>query len=363
MLTESPGHEFACFHPVRAADEELPIIHHGGKTAPLATIGDRIWSCEGLVKEFSTARGLLQRRGVGTISAVANVTFSLFEGETFGLVGESGCGKSTLGRLMAALDQPTSGEVRLRGVSLSSLSRPALRAARRDLQFVFQDAAAALNPRMSVGTIIREPLRIQQLYGRAERGEVVDRLLNSVGLPEDAARRYPNEFSGGERQRIALARALALEPKIVIADEPVSALDVSVQAQVLNLMVQLQVEHKLTYVVVSHDLSVIRYLADRIGVMYLGKLVELGACDDVYLRPLHHYTRGLIDASVDGVGSGHGRPGVRGELPSAASPPSGCRFRTRCPRAEALCAELEPPLQTREPGGDHMVACHFPLSG
>ncbi|MGH3169904.1 MAG: ABC transporter ATP-binding protein, partial [Trebonia sp.] len=260
------------------------------------------------------------------------MSLDIADGETFGLVGESGSGKSTIARLMVALERPTSGSVRLGGKDLARRSRRDLRAERRGLQMVFQDSAAALDPRMRVGSILSEPMRLQHMGDSAGRRTAVRRLLDEVAMPPRAAERYPHEFSGGQRQRIALARALALRPRVIVADEPVSALDVSVQAQILNLMVELQREHGLTYVLVSHDLSVVRYLTDRIGVMYLGKLVEIGPRDAVSERPLHPYTRSLIEAVP---ASGRGELDLRGaELPSAASPPSGCRFRTRCPLAQ-----------------------------
>jgi peptide/nickel transport system ATP-binding protein len=359
-----PEHEFACIHP----PTPTPRTAHVEDVAPAAgeeAAGpvDVVLSCRHVVRDYRSGGQLFGTRGGSTISAVADVSLDVLRGETLGLVGESGCGKSTLSRLLVALERPTSGSVLLGDTDLAKCGNRALRARRHELQLVFQDASAALDPRMRVGSILAEPLRVQRSGTRAHQRQVVDELLAEVGLPAGAIERYPHEFSGGQRQRIALARALALRPKVVVADEPVSALDVSVQAQILNLMASLQREHDLTYVFISHDLSVVRYLADRIGVMYLGKLVELGPRDGVYHAPLHPYTRGLIDAApVPDPDVERAKKGVAvgGELPSAADPPSGCRFRTRCPQAQEICAQVEPPMQ---PAADprHAVACHFPL--
>jgi peptide/nickel transport system ATP-binding protein len=277
-------------------------------------------------------------------------------------VGESGCGKTTIGWLITALHRPTGGEIVFDGQDIGQLRGTSLRRSRRDLQLMFQDPYASLDPRMRVGPTIREPLNIQHVGSPSDRGKRVDELLAEVGLSPKSAGLYPHEFSGGQRQRIGLARALALNPKLIVADEPVSALDVSIQAQILNLMRSLQAAHELTYIVISHDLAVVRYLADTIGVMYLGKLVEIGPATEVYERPAHPYTRGLIDAVPipDPVlERQRDTVPVRGELPSAIDPPSGCRFRTRCPLAQDICAEVEPPL--RSFGRGHRAACHFPL--
>jgi oligopeptide/dipeptide ABC transporter ATP-binding protein len=264
--------------------------------------------------------------------------------------------------LITALEYSDSGTIEIEGEDITKMSRKALRAKRRDFQLMFQDPYASLDPRMRVGRILREPLAIQHLGNRAEQGESVLTLLADVGLPEYAVDRYAHEFSGGQRQRIGLARALALNPKLVVADEPVSALDVSIRSQVLNLMKRLQSEHDLTYIVISHDLAVVKYLADSIGVMYLGKIVEIGPSEAIYEQPAHPYTARLIEAiplpSPELERSKNGKV-VRGELPSAINPPSGCRFRTRCDRATELCAEEEPPLRLFGPA--HQAACHFPL--
>ncbi len=315
-----------------------------------------------LVKEYSVTSGAVVQRKVGTVKAVSDVSFTVHRGETFGLVGESGCGKTTIGRLVVALERPTAGQVRFEGQTISSLHGAELRARRRDLQLMFQDPYASLDPRMRVGSIVSEPLVVQRIGSRQERRARVNELLGEVGLASRSSSLYPHEFSGGQRQRIGLARALALNPHLIVADEPVSALDVSIQAQILNLMRSLQQTHGLTYVVISHDLAVIKYLADTIGVMYLGKLVEVGPANEVYARTAHPYTQGLIDTipMPDPVlARARRREAVRGELPSAINPPSGCRFRTRCPLAQDVCAEVEPPMIPFGPR--HQAACHFPL--
>ena len=292
-----------------------------------------------LVKEFPVTSGAVLQRKVGSVHAVSDVSFTVTAGETFGLVGESGCGKTTIGRLVVALDRPNSGSVLLDGQDISALSGGDLRKQRRDLQLMFQDPYSSLDPRMRVGSIIREPLSIQHAGSRQQQQRRVYELLDEVGLPRNAVERYPHEFSGGQRQRIGLARALTLNPKVIVADEPVSALDVSIRAQVLNLMKRLQADHGLTYIVISHDLAVVKYMADRIGVMYLGKLVEMGSGDDIYQRAAHPYTAGLIATipvpipRLPELGGG----GIKGELPSPVMPPSGCRFRTRCPFAQDMC--------------------------
>jgi peptide/nickel transport system ATP-binding protein len=320
-------------------------------------------SLEHLVKDFSVTAGAVLQRKVGFVSAVAGVSFALPRGATFGLVGESGCGKTTIGRLIVGLEKPTGGSILLNGKDLAALPRGERHRRARDVQLMFQDSYASMDPRMRVSTILREPLVIQREGGRAEQRRRVAVILDEVGLPPSAAERYPHEFSGGQRQRLGLARALILRPSLIVADEPVSALDVSIQAQILNLMRDLQREQGLTYLFISHDLSVVRYMADLIGVMYLGKLVETGPADEVYLNPVHPYTRGLIDTvPVADPAEERAREhqGVTGELPSALTPPTGCRFRTRCPRAQELCAITEPPLRPFTASAHH-AACHFPL--
>jgi oligopeptide/dipeptide ABC transporter ATP-binding protein len=314
----------------------------------------------GVSKEFPVTAGVLQRK-TGSVKAVTDVSVEVRVGETFGLVGESGCGKTTIGRMMVALEKPTAGRVVFDGHDLGALTSKQVRKLRSDLQLVFQDPYASLDPRMRVGAILREPLAIQAIGTRAEQRLRIEELLDEVGLSRNAVERFPHEFSGGQRQRIGLARALALSPKLIVADEPVSALDVSIRSQILNLMKRLQADHSLTYLIISHDLSVVRYMADRVGVMYLGRLVEIGTVRDVYERTAHPYTSGLL-ASIPVPTPRHYRAagtGVKGELPSALEPPSGCVFRTRCPRAQQICADEVPPAVSF--GAEHLAACHFPL--
>jgi oligopeptide/dipeptide ABC transporter ATP-binding protein len=370
LTGENLEHRYSCWYPV---DGPLAMAAGDGERAAAATVTERavpgpagtaagdLLEVRDLVKEYPITHGVMQRR-LGVVHAVSGVSFSVRAGETFGLVGESGCGKTTIGKLVVALEKPDSGEVSLDGRSITGLSGPGLRRHRRHLQLMFQDPYSSLDPRMRVGAIIREPLAIQHIGSRKEQDARVFELLNEVGLPRNAVERYPHEFSGGQRQRIGLARALTLNPQVIVADEPVSALDVSIRAQVLNLMKRLQAAHGLTYIVISHDLAVVKYMADRIGVMYLGKLVELGSAEDIYARPAHPYTAGLLAAipvPEPEVARTRRRMGVTGELPSAISPPSGCRFRTRCPYAQDRCAEEEPELRGFGPG--HIAACHFPL--
>ena len=344
------------------ADGRLEVTARTLEAAPANGDGAAaLLEIHNLVKEYPITAGLLQRK-VASIKAVSDVSFSVPAGTTFGLVGESGCGKTTIGKMIVALEKPSSGAVTLDGLNVSTLRGAELRHKRRDLQLMFQDPHSSLDPRMRVGSIIGEPLAIQHLGSRHAQRDRVFELLGEVGLPRNAVERYPHEFSGGQRQRIGLARALTLNPRLIVADEPVSALDVSIRAQVLNLMKRLQATHGLTYVVISHDLAVVKYMAERIGVMYLGKLVEIGSGQDIYERAAHPYTAGLIATipipkpSVERAKEG---PGIRGELPSPVNPPSGCRFRTRCPFAQELCAAEEPVLRSFGPG--HMAACHFPL--
>jgi peptide/nickel transport system ATP-binding protein len=375
LTGESADHLFSCWHPVNgplplnAEKPASPAVgavavaaHDAHDAADPAADGTPLLEVRNLVKEFPITAGAILQRKVGSVKAVSDVSFTVHAGETFGLVGESGCGKTTIGRMVVALEQPSSGQVNLRGLNVSALSGGALRKTRRDLQLMFQDPYSSLDPRMRVGAIIGEPLSIQHVGTRQQQRERVFELLDEVGLPRNAVERYPHEFSGGQRQRIGLARALTLNPRVIVADEPVSALDVSIRAQVLNLMKRLQADYDLTFIVISHDLAVVKYMANRIGVMYLGKLVELGSGDDIYQRAAHPYTAGLI-ATIPVPEPVEARAtanvGIKGELPSPVNPPSGCRFRTRCPFAQELCAQEEPPLRSFGPG--HMAACHFPL--
>jgi peptide/nickel transport system ATP-binding protein len=316
-----------------------------------------------VVKNFTVTSGAVLQRRIGQVSAVADVSFALPHGRTFGLVGESGCGKTTMGRLIVGLEKPTAGRILLDGHDIARQSRHDRRLRARAVQLMFQDSYASMDPRMRVGTILREPLAIARDGSRAEQRRRIADILGEVGLPASAVDRYPHEFSGGQRQRLGLARALIGGPSLIVADEPVSALDVSIQAQILNLMRDLQRERGLTYLFISHDLSVVRYMADAIGVMYLGKLVETGPADAVYSGAAHPYTQGLIDTvpvADPAAERAKEHQGVVGELPSAIAPPSGCRFRTRCPRAQELCATAEPPLRPFSSAA-HQAACHFPL--
>jgi peptide/nickel transport system ATP-binding protein len=334
---------------------EVKLEANGNGVVPLLELRN-------LVKEFPVTAGAILQRKVAAVHAVSDVSFSVPAGTTFGLVGESGCGKTTIGKLIVALERPNSGSITINGEDVATLHRADLRRKRRDLQLMFQDPQSSLDPRMRVGTIIAEPLAVQHIGSKRAQRDRVFELLSEVGLPRNAVERYPHEFSGGQRQRIGLARALTVNPKLIVADEPVSALDVSIRAQVLNLMKRLQASYGLTYVVISHDLAVVKYMADQIGVMYLGKLVEMGSGQDIYERAAHPYTAGLIatipvpDPTLERAKTG---AAIRGELPSPVNPPSGCRFRTRCQFAQERCAAEEPKLRSFGPG--HVAACHFPL--
>jgi oligopeptide transport system ATP-binding protein len=310
---------------------------------------------DNLVKHFPIMRGLLQKQ-VGAVRAVDGVSFELKRGETLGLVGESGCGKSTTGRAVLQLYRPTSGNVHFDGTDLTAIKGEELRAMRRKMQMIFQDPYASLNPRMTVGEIIREPLIVHKVATEAEANERVKQLLELVKLNPSFSTRYPHEFSGGQRQRIGIARALALQPSFIVCDEPISALDVSIQAQVVNLLEELQNEFNLTYLFIAHDLSMVRHISDRVAVMYLGVIVELSTRDELYEHPLHPYSQALLSV-VPVIEKTRQRIILTGDVPSPANPPSGCRFRTRCPIAEAKCAESRPEFREIKPG--HFVACFF----
>jgi oligopeptide transport system ATP-binding protein len=314
---------------------------------------------ENLTKHFPITRGILIQRQVGAVQAVDNVNFDIREGETLGLVGESGCGKSTTGRVILQLYRPTAGKVYYRDRELTGLKGEPLRRARRDMQMVFQDPYASLNPRMTVGNIISEPLEVHGIGKGRERRERVQDLLRLVGLSPHFVNRYPHEFSGGQRQRIGVARALALQPEFMVLDEPISALDVSIQAQVVNLFEELQETFGLTYLFIAHDLSMVRHISDRTAVMYLGKVVELALREELYNHPLHPYTQALLSAVPipDPVRERkRERIILEGGVPSPANPPRGCRFHTRCPLAIDVCKRVEPEWREVEP--DHWVACH-----
>jgi oligopeptide/dipeptide ABC transporter ATP-binding protein len=326
-----------------------------------------------LVKHFPITKGIFFRKQVGAVQAVSGVSFDVKRGETLGLVGESGCGKSTTARVVLRLLEATSGEVLYRAegaddpelaadiVDIAGADKDILRALRRDMQIVFQDPYASLNPRMTVASIVAEPLVVHGIGNRAERIDRVKELLRVVGLNPEHTNRYPHEFSGGQRQRIGVARALALNPSFMVLDEPVSALDVSIQAQVLNLMDDLQGEFGLTYLFIAHDLSVVRHVADRVAVMYLGKIAELADRDTLYERPMHPYTHALLSAvPIPDPEKERTRERIllEGDIPSPVNPPAGCRFHTRCPVAQEICSQEEPPLREIEPG--HWVSCHFP---
>ncbi|MET3941408.1 oligopeptide/dipeptide ABC transporter ATP-binding protein [Paenibacillus sp. PvP094] len=314
---------------------------------------------EGLKTYYPIKRGLLSRT-VGNVKAVDDISLELYPGETLGLVGESGCGKSTIGRSIIRLENPTDGRIWFEGQEITKSTMLDLRRERTKMQMIFQDPYSSLNPRMRVQELLAEPMRVHGLATGAELETRIDHLLDTVGIPRSYKQRFPHEFSGGQRQRIGIARALSLNPKLIVCDEPVSALDVSIQAQILNLLKELQRELGLTYLFIAHGLGAVKYISTRIAVMYLGKVVEIGTKEQIFANPRHPYTQALLNAYPvpDPRKRGQERIVLQGDVPSPASPPSGCRFHTRCAYAQAMCKEKEPLLQ----GEEHAVACHYPLT-
>ena len=341
-------------------------------TAPLSTpaaapaaSADALMKVTGLTKHFPVNRGVVFRHRVGLVRSVDDVTFDVAQGETLGIVGESGCGKTTTARMLVRLIEPTAGQILFDGRDITHLRTRTMRPLRREVQMIFQDPYSSLNPRHTVGAIVGAPFKLQKVKTEKGTKRSVQELLELVGLNPEHYNRYPHEFSGGQRQRIGIARTLALRPRLIVADEPVSALDVSIQAQVINLLADLQSELGLTYVIIAHDLSVIRHVANRVAVMYLGNLVELASRNDLYERPMHPYTVALLSAVPMPEPSKRGAEGERrerirlvGDVPSPLNPPPACRFHTRCWKAQEVCRTEPPPL--RELGPGHQVACHFP---
>ena len=346
------------------AASDAPAAASAASATPANGDGELLLRAEHVTKHFSVRKGILLQREIARVHAVDDVSLDLRAGETLGLVGESGCGKSTLARCLARLHPLTSGSVVFEGRDISHLSRRQLRPVRRDLQMVFQDPYASLNPRKRVGTLLADPLRIHKWGSRAQIKQRVGELLELVGLSPEHVNRYPHEFSGGQRQRIGVARALALHPRLIIADEPVSALDVSIRAQVINLLDDLQDELSLTYIFIAHDLGVVRHVSDRIAVMYLGKVVEISPAEELYQRPVHPYTEALLSAVPvpdPDLSEQRAQIVLEGDVPSPIDPPTGCRFHTRCRYATEICSQQEPPLVEYGNQG-HAAACHHPLN-
>jgi oligopeptide/dipeptide ABC transporter ATP-binding protein len=328
---------------------------------PAGEKNDVLLEVRGLRKHFPVTRGAIFKRQVGAVKAVDGIDFAVRAGETLGLVGESGCGKTTTGRMIIRLLEPSDGQIIFAGQDITHVSQHRMRSLRRDIQMIFQDPYSSLNPRKTVGSIVGAPFRLQKVQTESGVKKAVQDLLEVVGLNPEHYNRYPHEFSGGQRQRIGIARTLALRPRLIVADEPVSALDVSIQAQVVNLLEDLQDEFNLTYVVIAHDLSVVRHISDRVGVMYLGKMVELSEAKDLYASPMHPYTVALLSAVPIPDPTQRGqreRIRLQGDVPSPLNPPPACRFHTRCWKAQEVCGKIEPPMVELTPG--HQVACHFP---
>ncbi|UQA93289.1 ABC transporter ATP-binding protein [Streptomyces halobius] len=350
-------------------DSDAAVAPAGDDGPARAVTGEPVLQIRDLVKHYPLTRGIVFRKQIGAVKAVDGVSFDLHKGETLGIVGESGCGKSTVAKMLVGLERPTSGQIRYQGEDITRLSGRALKAVRRNIQMVFQDPYTSLNPRMTVGDIIGEPYQIHpEVAPKGDRRKKVQDLLDVVGLNPEYINRYPHQFSGGQRQRIGIARGLALRPEVIVADEPVSALDVSVQAQVVNLLERLQDEFDLSYVFIAHDLSVVRHISDRIAVMYLGRLAEIGTDEQIYEHATHPYTQALLSAVPVPDPEARERRGrilLAGDLPSPADPPSGCRFRTRCWKAQEVCARKVPPIDVPEwfrgtgSPAEHASACHF----